>query len=150
MMVEPKEKLAGSTSVACWLERLVKGSELNCTSGTVAGGSEANGSLGTRLECELEPQLMTKRTDAVSPRHKALRRNITGRSRVSHIHAKTLDKVHRTSSRSQDCLLFNLLTRILARLIAGEIFPASIFAGGVCRGCRRRILYRETWRGRRV
>ena len=38
MIVDPKEKLPGSTSVACWLLVLVKVSVLSFTSGVVAGG----------------------------------------------------------------------------------------------------------------
>src|SRR5215469_12523641 len=36
-MVVPKAKLAGSTSVRCWLLELVKESQLNSISGTLAG-----------------------------------------------------------------------------------------------------------------
>ncbi len=35
-MVEPKEKVSGSTSVACWLEELVNGSVLSSVSVTFA------------------------------------------------------------------------------------------------------------------
>src|SRR6185437_15920338 len=41
IIVEPNEKLPGSTSVACWLVELVKVSVLNLTSGVVAGGNPA-------------------------------------------------------------------------------------------------------------
>jgi hypothetical protein len=72
--VEPKEKLPGSTSVACWLLALVKLSELNCVSGTVAGGSDANGLLGMGLEFGLEPQLTENKIAVVSPKAEARRR----------------------------------------------------------------------------
>src|SRR6185312_4720666 len=101
MMVEANEKLSGSTSVACWLLRLVKGSELNCTSGTVAGGSEANGSPEEELEFELEPQPLMTRTIAPSPRAKAGRQNVMHYRPASHIGDKALVKIHRTSPPSQ-------------------------------------------------
>ena len=77
MMVEPKEKLPGSTSVACWLVALVKLSELNCVSGTVAGRSDENGLPVLEFEGELEPQLATKRILALSPSAEASRQNVT-------------------------------------------------------------------------
>lgn len=41
-MVWPKEKLPGSTSVACWPVELVKVSVLNFTKGTVAAEKDEN------------------------------------------------------------------------------------------------------------
>jgi hypothetical protein len=60
-------------------------SELNWVSGTVAAGSEANGSLEVEFEFEPEPQPTTKTMIAVSPRHKAVRRKVTGESHATHI-----------------------------------------------------------------
>ena len=54
-MVDPKEKLSGSTSVACWLVELVKVSVLSLTSGTVAAGKEKNGLLEFELDPEPQP-----------------------------------------------------------------------------------------------
>src|SRR5437588_761126 len=85
--------ITGSTSVACWLERLVKGSELNCTSGTVAGGSDAKGSFELLLEFELEPQLDTKRMAALTPKTRVRRPNVKAASPGLYIREKTLDKV---------------------------------------------------------
>ena len=65
-MVDPKEKLSGSTSVACWLVELVKVSVLSCVNGTVAGGKEKNGLL--ELELDPEPQPAAARRIAASPR----------------------------------------------------------------------------------
>ena len=61
--MDPKEKLAGSTSVACWLVPLVKASLLSLRSGVVAGGKFEPELLellfGTKFE--VEPQLSPKR-----------------------------------------------------------------------------------------
>jgi hypothetical protein len=100
-MVEPKEKLPGSTWVACWLLALLNLSELNWVSGTVAAGSEANGLLGVEFGCELEPQLATKRMAALTPKTRARRLNVKAASPGLYIREKTSHKVHRTSSLSQ-------------------------------------------------
>ena len=94
MRVGPNEKLPGSTSVACWLEALVKLSELNCVSGTVAGEKEENGLPELELEGELEPQLMTKSRFALSPKDHARRQNFTPEFPALHIRSSTFDKVH--------------------------------------------------------
>jgi hypothetical protein len=57
MIVDPNEKLPGSTSVACWLVLLVNVSVLSFTSGVVAGGKLEPGFLDPELEVELDPQL---------------------------------------------------------------------------------------------
>jgi hypothetical protein len=59
-MVDPKEKLPGSTSVACWLVLLVKVSVLSFTSGVVAGGGLEL--FKVELEDSLLPQLRLVRT----------------------------------------------------------------------------------------
>ena len=57
MIVDPNEKLAGSTSVACWLVLLVNVSVLSFTSGVVAGGKFEPELLDPELGVELDPQL---------------------------------------------------------------------------------------------
>src|SRR5258708_7584410 len=55
MMVQPKAKLPGSTSVACGLVEFVNASVLSLTSGTVAGGKVDPPD--PPPEVELDPQL---------------------------------------------------------------------------------------------
>src|SRR5512135_1028020 len=60
MIVDPNEKLPGSTSVACWLVLLVKASVLSFTRGVVAGGKfgpEPEPLFVGKKELEPEPQL---------------------------------------------------------------------------------------------
>ena len=64
-MVDPKEKLSGSTSVACWLVELVNVSVLSFVNGTVAGGKEKTGLL--ELELDPEPQPAAARRRAANP-----------------------------------------------------------------------------------
>src|SRR5690348_3248452 len=62
-MVDPNEKLPGSTSVACWLVELVKVSALSLTSGVVAGGNPA-----PKLDplLELDPGLSPQPTEVAA------------------------------------------------------------------------------------
>jgi hypothetical protein len=62
MIVDPKEKLPGSTSVACWLVAFVKASVLNFTSGVVAGGKFEPKLLDPLFAGGLDPQLKPART----------------------------------------------------------------------------------------
>ena len=57
MMVDPKAKLPGSTSVACWLVEFVNVSVLSLISGTVAGGKVEPPGPPPEVDFELEPQL---------------------------------------------------------------------------------------------
>ena len=64
MIVDPKEELPGSTSVACWLLAFVKVSVLSLMSGVVAGGNpepELDPLFGRKFEPGLEPQLRPAR-----------------------------------------------------------------------------------------
>lgn len=65
MIVDPNEKLPGSTSVACWLLAFVKVSVLSLTSGVVAGGNpepEFDPLFGRKFEPALDPQLRLAKT----------------------------------------------------------------------------------------
>src|SRR6185437_2102376 len=78
IIVEPNEKLPGSTSVACWLVELVKVSVLSLTSGVVAGGNPAP-KLDPLLELGpgLSPQpteLATTESASANTAHVAIRK----------------------------------------------------------------------------
>ena len=80
-MVDPKEKLSGSTSVACWLVELVNVSVLSFVNGTVAGGKEKNGLL--ELELDPEPQPAAARRMAAHPSAATQRTiNLTSKSYI--------------------------------------------------------------------
>ncbi len=72
-MVWPKEKLPGSTSVACWLVALVKVSVLNFTKGTVAAGKDENWLL--ELELDPDPQPVAAKISVLKHRAAKYRAN---------------------------------------------------------------------------
>src|SRR5215467_711455 len=60
IIVVPKVKLSGSTSVACWLLELVKASVLSFTNGTVAGGKLVDGFERNWFPRVPEPQALAR------------------------------------------------------------------------------------------
>ena len=93
MIVCPKEKLPGSTSVACWLVALVKVSVLNFTKGTVAAGKDENWLL--ELELDPDPQRVEAKISVLKHRAAKYRANTLTRIPLAALDSERhTDKLH--------------------------------------------------------